>query len=95
VQREAIARFAKSEGFELAGESVKVETGKGADALARPRRPHLAAALAEAKRRKCAVAVAKLDRLSRNVHLLRPIRPFCIALVSTCSWLATDVASFL
>ena len=42
-----------------------LETGKGADAL--ERRPQLAAALAEARRLKCAVVVAKLDRLSRNV----------------------------
>ena len=68
AQREAIARFAKAEGFELAGEFVEVETGKGADALAR--RPQLAAALSEAKHRRCAVAVAKLDRLSRDVHFI-------------------------
>ena len=41
AQREAIARFAESEGFKLTGEFVEVETGKGADAL--PRRPQLAA----------------------------------------------------
>ena len=45
-------------------EFVEVETGKGFDAL--ERRPVLAAAFAEARRRKCAVLVAKLDRLSRN-----------------------------
>jgi len=32
--------------------------------------PQLAVALAEAKHRKCAVAVAKLDRLSRDVHFI-------------------------
>ena len=42
-------------------EQIEVETGKGADAL--DRRPELAAALAEAKRRKCPVLVAKFDRL--------------------------------
>ena len=68
AQREAIARFAEAEGFKLAGEFVEVETGKGADAPAR--RPQLAAPLAEAKHRKCAVAVAKLDRLSRDVHFI-------------------------
>ena len=36
AQREAIARFAEAEGFELAGEFVEVETGKGADALDSP-----------------------------------------------------------
>src|ERR1700716_2091569 len=68
AQREALARFAASEGFEVAREFVEVETGKGADAL--DRRPQLAAALAEARRRRCPVAVAKLDRLSRDVHFI-------------------------
>ena len=56
AKREAIARFALSAGYEIAGENVEVETGKGADAL--DRRPQLAAAWAEAKKRKCAVVVA-------------------------------------
>ena len=47
---------------------VEVETGKGADAL--DRRPELAAALQEARRQRCSVAVAKLDRLSRDVHFI-------------------------
>jgi hypothetical protein len=65
AQRTALARFAEAEGLDLAAEFVEVESGKGADAL--DRRPQLAAALAEARRRKCAVTVAKLDRLSRDV----------------------------
>jgi DNA invertase Pin-like site-specific DNA recombinase len=68
AQREAVHRFAEAEGLELAGEHIEVESGKGADAL--DRRPQLAAALAEAKRRKCPVVVAKLDRLSRDVHFI-------------------------
>jgi DNA invertase Pin-like site-specific DNA recombinase len=48
--------------------SHAIETGKGADAL--DRRPELAAALAEARRLRCSVAVAKLDRLSRDVHFI-------------------------
>ena len=68
AQREAVARFAAAEGFEITREFVEVETGKGSDAL--QRRPELAAALAEARRRKCPIAVAKLDRLSRNVHFI-------------------------
>ena len=45
-------------------------TGKGADAF--DRRPKLAAALAEARQhgKHCPVAVAKLDRLSRDVHFV-------------------------
>ena len=67
-KREAVRRFAEAEGLELAGEHIEVESGKGADAL--DRRPQLAAALAEAKRGKCPVVVAKLDRLSRDVHFI-------------------------
>ncbi len=65
AQRVAILRFAEAEGFEEIAEYVEIETGKGADAL--DRRPQLTAALAEAKRHKCPVVVAKLDRLSRDV----------------------------
>jgi DNA invertase Pin-like site-specific DNA recombinase len=68
AQREAVTRFAAAEGFEIAREFVEVETGKGADAL--DRRPQLVAALSEARRRRCPVAVAKLDRLSRDVHFI-------------------------
>ena len=68
AQREALERFAAAEGFEVAREFIEIETGKGSDAL--DRRPQLAAALAEARRRRCPVAVAKLDRLSRDVHFI-------------------------
>ena len=68
AQREALVRFAASEGFEVTREFVEIETGKGSDAL--DRRPQLAGALAEARRRRCPVAVAKLDRLSRDVHFI-------------------------
>jgi DNA invertase Pin-like site-specific DNA recombinase len=81
AQRAALARFAETEGFEFVGEFVEVETGKGSDAL--ERRPQLAAALAEARRRKCAVIVAKLDRLSRDVHFISGLMthkvPFVVA----------------
>src|SRR5471032_2653183 len=68
AQRQSLHQFAKAEGLELVREFVEVETGKGSDAL--DRRPQLKAALAAAKRLKCHVAVAKLDRLSRDVHFI-------------------------
>lgn len=68
AQQEALARFAQAEGFTLGTVFTEVETGKGSDAL--DRRPQLAAALAEARKRRCPVAVAKLDRLSRDVHFI-------------------------
>lgn len=81
AQREALARFAQAEGFELVREFVEIETGKGADAL--ERRPQLAAALSEARRSRCPVAVAKLDRLSRDVHFISGLMthrvPFVVA----------------
>jgi DNA invertase Pin-like site-specific DNA recombinase len=81
AQQEALARFAASEGFELVRMFVEVETGKGADAL--DRRPQLAAALSAARRERCSVAVAKLDRLSRDVHFISGLMahrvPFLVA----------------
>ena len=64
-QRAAVHAFALAEGFEVIEEFTEVETGKGSDAL--ERRPQLKAALKAAKKAKCEIAVAKLDRLSRDV----------------------------
>ena len=58
----------EAESIEILGEFVEVETGKGADAL--DRRPKLAAALSQARKAKCYVVVAKLDRLSRDVAFI-------------------------
>lgn len=81
AQRDALSRFAQAEGFELVREFLEVETGKGADAL--NRRPQLAAALDEARKRHCSVVVAKLDRLSRDVHFISGLMahriPFLVA----------------
>jgi DNA invertase Pin-like site-specific DNA recombinase len=68
AQREAIRRFAETHGFAIAAEHTEVETGKGFDAL--DRRPKLQAALTKAKRLKCPVVVAKLDRLSPDVAFI-------------------------
>src|SRR3954449_2221461 len=81
AQRDAIARFVEAEGFAILAEHVEVETGKGADAL--DRRPDLAAALAQARKAKCPVIVAKLDRLSRDVAFISSLMaqkvPFIVA----------------
>jgi DNA invertase Pin-like site-specific DNA recombinase len=68
AQKAALATFAKTEKMEIAAEYVEVETGKSSDALVR--RPQLSAALAKARKLKCAVLVAKLDRLSHDVHFI-------------------------
>jgi DNA invertase Pin-like site-specific DNA recombinase len=68
AQRATIAQFVAANGYAVVAEYVEVETAKGADAL--ERRPQLAAALAQARRSRCAVIVAKLDRLSRDVAFI-------------------------
>ena len=68
AQRDAVMRFAASEGLEVIAEHVEVETGKGSNAL--DRRPVLREALLQAKKAKATIAVAKLDRLSRDVSFI-------------------------
>lgn len=68
AQGEAVARFCEAEGYEVVQGFSEAETGKGSDAL--DQRPALASAIREAKRRKCPVVVAKLDRLSRDVAFI-------------------------
>ena len=91
AQRKAVQAFAVAEGFEIVAEFTEVETGKGADAL--DKRPQLKAALRAAKRARCEVAVAKLDRLSRDVAFVSSLMvqkvPFVVAS------LGRDVPSFM
>lgn len=68
AQRAAIARFAQAEGMNVAQVFEEIETGSGSDAM--ERRPQLAAALKMARKAKAPVLVAKLDRLSRDVHFI-------------------------
>ena len=81
AQRKAVASFAEAEGFTIIAEFTEIETGKGSDAL--DRRPELKAALKAAKKAKCEVAVAKLDRLSRDVAFISGLMaqrvPFIVA----------------
>lgn len=91
AQREAITRFAEAESLAIIAEHVEVETGKGADAL--ERRPQLAAALAAARRHKCRVVVAKLDRLSRDVAFIAGLMAQRVEFVSV--ELGTDADPFL
>jgi DNA invertase Pin-like site-specific DNA recombinase len=81
AQRVAVTNFAKAEGFEIVGEFTEIETGKGADAL--DRRPKLAAALKAASEQNASICVAKLDRLSRDVHFISGLMahrvPFVVA----------------
>jgi DNA invertase Pin-like site-specific DNA recombinase len=81
AQQEAVRQFAEREGFLLEAEFIEIESGKGSDALSR--RPQLAAALREAKKTGAHILVAKLDRLSRDVHFISGLMaervPFLVA----------------
>jgi DNA invertase Pin-like site-specific DNA recombinase len=81
AQRATVQQFAAAERLTIVAEFVEFESGKGADAL--DRRPQLAAALSAAKRSKCSVVVAKLDRLSRDVAFVSGLMaqrvPFIVA----------------
>lgn len=64
AQRARVAHAAAARGAELAAEFVEIESGRKAD------RPQLAAALAEARRRKALLVVGKVDRLARDAEMV-------------------------
>jgi DNA invertase Pin-like site-specific DNA recombinase len=90
-QRTAVAAFAAAEGRKIAAEYTEVETGKGADAL--DRRPQLKAALNLAKQRRASVCVARLDRLSRDVHFISGLMSQRVPFIVTA--LGKDVDNFV
>jgi DNA invertase Pin-like site-specific DNA recombinase len=81
AQRKYCEQFALQHGYEIITEYEEWETGKGSDAL--ERRPKLSDALNKAKKLKCPVLVAKLDRLSRDVAFISGLMarnvPFIVA----------------
>lgn len=68
AQQAAVAQYLNGGAWELIGEFVETETGKGADALAK--RPQLRAALEACRKSGAKLLIAKLDRLARNVHFI-------------------------
>jgi DNA invertase Pin-like site-specific DNA recombinase len=68
AQQDAVKAFLNGGDWELLSEFKEVETGKGADALAK--RPQLRAALEAARKQGATLIIAKLDRLARNVHFV-------------------------
>jgi DNA invertase Pin-like site-specific DNA recombinase len=68
AQQIAVAAYLNGATWELVGEFQEVETGKGADALAK--RPQLRAALDACRKHGATLIIAKLDRLARNVHFI-------------------------
>ena len=91
AERKAVASFAEAEGFTVIAELTEVETGKGADAL--DRRSQLKAALKAAKKARCEVAVAKLDRLSRDVAFISGLMAQKVPFIVTA--LGKDVDPFM
>jgi DNA invertase Pin-like site-specific DNA recombinase len=81
AQRKAIKQFAAAKGFILEKMFTERHSGKGSDAI--ECRPQLAKALNEAHRLRCAVVVAELDRLSRDVAFISGLMakrvPFVVA----------------
>ena len=63
AQREAVTSYVRSRGS-IVAEFTEVESGRKSE------RPQLLAALAECRRRKAVLVIAKLDRLARNVHFI-------------------------
>lgn len=68
AQKETVTRYLNGGAWEVVGEFVETETGKGADALAK--RPQLRAALDACRKSGAKLLIAKLDRLARNVHFI-------------------------
>ena len=91
AQKKAIASFAAAEGLTVVAEFTEIETGKGADAL--DRRSELKAALKAAKKAKASVAVAKLDRLSRDVAFISGLMSQKVPFIVVS--LGRDVPSFM
>jgi DNA invertase Pin-like site-specific DNA recombinase len=91
AQRDAIAVFAKAEGYRIAAAFEEHESGKGADAL--DRRPKLATAIKAARKLGGPVIVSKLDRLSRDVHLISGLMAHRVPLIVT--ELGADVDPFV
>jgi len=78
AQQAAIERFCTAEGYSIAETFSETMSGKKND----DKRPALAAAIERARKLKAPVIVAKLDRLSRDVHyvsgLMRHRVPFIV-----------------
>ena len=68
AQRQAVAQYLNGGAWKLLGEFVEVESGK------KSARVQLAAALDRCKLTGATLLVAKMDRLSRNLHFLTGLR---------------------
>ena len=77
AQRNDVARYVSAAGGEIVSEFVEVESGRKAA------RPKLAAALATCRARRCVLLIARLDRLSRNLHFISGLMEAKVEFVAT------------
>jgi len=68
AQSDAVARFIQSSGGEIVTEMTEIESGKNAD------RPILLEAIRQCKEQGYTLLVAKLDRLTRNLHFVTTLQ---------------------
>jgi len=68
AQSEAVARFIQSAGGEVVTELTEIESGKNSD------RPILLEAIRQCKEHGYTLLVAKLDRLTRNLHFVTTLQ---------------------
>jgi DNA invertase Pin-like site-specific DNA recombinase len=87
AQREALRRFAEAEGYMFAETFTEVESGKN------DQRPELAKALERAGKDRAPIIVAKLDRLSRDVHYISGLMKHRVPFIVT--ELGADTDPFL
>ena len=83
AQKASVASYLNGGAWELIGEFVEVETGKGANAL--DKRPKLRTALEICRKQGATLIIAKLDRLARNVHFVSGL------LETGCDFVAADM----
>jgi DNA invertase Pin-like site-specific DNA recombinase len=89
AQQAALARFAEAEGYSFAETFTEVESGKHGE----DQRPALAAALEKARKAHAPIIVAKLDRLSRDVHYISGLMKHRVPFIVT--ELGADTDPFL
>jgi DNA invertase Pin-like site-specific DNA recombinase len=87
AQQAALAKFAEAEAYEIVRTFTETESGGDAS------RPELAAAITLAGKRKAPIIVAKLDRLSRDVHYISGLMKHRVPFIVT--ELGADTDPFL
>jgi len=87
AQQAALAKFAEAEGFRYLQTFTETESGADDD------RPQLNAAIERARKAKAPIIVAKLDRLSRDVHYISGLMKHRVPFIVT--ELGADTGPFL